>query len=431
MPTADTEKQSRAGALLQSGIIMSALGLLAQAIHFAFQIIISPQLGGSKGEFGLVLSTITFINLLSMPSAIAVQTVTYYVARFHYSGDDARLHGLLAGCRKFLFQITIAGSIIAILLIKPLSHYFHIPRTSLTLIALVCVLGGLWTAYASALCQGLGWFKRLALIGLLAAIFRLAVGWPATIFYRFAESAVLGSIAMLLPNLLLLLWRKEFPRRVKTSESPWNRELGFFLLISTAYVFGTFCFNQCDLLVANKFFSKEEIDAYGSAGVLARALLSVATPLLIVLYTHRSSRRQGDDAREQLKVLAIYALGLLVGAAGILALGKIGLMILGRDTPAADGMIVWLTLTMVFVGLVQALAMWALASRWSKVSLLYGGLGGIYWLVLLCFGNSPTALLHTMPVAAGAAFFILLFFWMRSMRRHHPEQMNLTRADSK
>jgi len=426
MPTADTEKHSRAGALLQSGIIMSAVGLLAQAIHYLFQVIISPQLGGSKGEFGLVLGTISFIQLLSLPSTIAVQAVTHYIARFHYSGDDARLNALLESCRKFIFQITIVGSIVAILLIKPLGDFFEIPRISLTAVALVCVLGGLWTSYASALCQGLGWFKRLALIGLLAAIFRLAIGWPATKFYPFAESAVLGSVAMLLPNLLLFLWRKEFPKRVKVSESPWNRELAFFLLISVANGFGTYCFTQSDSLVAIKF-SPTDRDAYGSAGLLARALLAVATPLLTVLYTHRSSRHHGDDAREQLKVLAVYALGLFAGAAGILALGKVGLMILHRDTPAADGMIRWLATTMFFVGLLQALATWALASRWSKVSLLYGGLGGIYWLALLVVGKNPTLLLRTMPVAAGVSFLILLFFWVRSMRRHHPEQMNLTR----
>lgn len=418
MLNADIKKKSRAGTLLQSGIILSGIGILAQAIHFGFQFIISPLLSGKEGEFGLVGTTIAFIGFLGLPSAIAVQAVTHYIARFHYSGDDARLHGLLSGCRKFLFQITIGGSIVAVMLVKPLGDYFHIPRTSLTLIALLCVLGGLWTSYAGALCQGLGWFKRLAFIGLLAAIFRVAVGWPATKFYPVAECAVLGSVAMLLPNLLLFFWRKEFPQRVKTSVSPWNRELAFFLLVSAANGLGTFCFTQSDQLVANKYFSGTQLDTYISAGLLARALLTAATPLLTVLFTDRSRRHHGDDAREQLKVLAIYALGLVVGAIGLFAFGKIGLIILHRNTPEAAGMIRWLSTTMVFVGLVQALAMWALASRWSKVSLLYGALGGCYWLILLGVGKTPALLLHMMPLVAGLAFLILLFFWRRAMLRH-------------
>jgi hypothetical protein len=59
--------------------------------------------------------------------------------------------------------------------------------------------------------------------------------------------------------------------------------------------------------------------------------------------------------------------------------------------------------------------MWALASRWLKIALLYGGLGLAYWLLLLCLGKSPADLLRLMPTAAGIAFGILFVFWMIAM----------------
>jgi len=74
---------------------------------------------------------------------------------------------------------------------------------------------------------------------------------------------------------------------------------------------------------------------------------------------------------------------------------------------------------MVFVGLLQSLAYWVLASRWAKISLLYGALGVTYSLGLLALGKSPTTLLHAMPVAAGAAFIVLFIAWFIAMRRHH------------
>ena len=74
--------------------------------------------------------------------------------------------------------------------------------------------------------------------------------------------------------------------------------------------------------------------------------------------------------------------------------------------------------TMVFVGLLQALAMWSLASRWMKISLFYGGLGLGYWLTLFFLGKSPAALLQTMPIAAGLAFGALFLVWLISMRSH-------------
>ncbi len=414
----DKPSDPRAGKLLQSGFIFTAISFLALLIHWLFQFIISPLLGGASGEYGLVLVTIAFINFLGLPLAIAAQAVTHYIARFHFSGDDARLHGLLAGCRKFLLHITIAGSVIAIVLIKPLGDFFNIPRTSLTLVALICVLGSLWGSYVTALCQGLGWFKRLALIGLLMAVLRVLFGWLTTRIWPVAECAVAALGVMLLANFVLFFWKKEFPRRTEIVVSPWTPEFGQFLIVSAAYVIGSNLFVQGDLLVANKYFTKNEIDAYGSAGVLARALATAVAPLLIVLFTHRSGQQHGDAWREQRNLLGLYAFGLISGAICLYYLRGFCLQLLHRNTPEAIGMIGPFALTMVFVGLVQSLAMWALASRRLKISLLYGGLGLAYWLVLLFLGKSPADLLRVMPVASGLSCGALFLFWFITMRSH-------------
>ncbi|HEV2694091.1 MAG TPA: hypothetical protein VG347_14440 [Verrucomicrobiae bacterium] len=421
-------KSSRSMNLLQSGIILSLVGFLTQGIHYGFQMIVRPQLGGKEGEFGLVTTTVVFIGFLGLPLTIATQAVTHYVARFHFSGDDARLHALLAGCRKFLLHITIAGSVGAIILVKPLGHYFNIPRTSLTLIALFCVLGGLWSSYVVAICQGLGWFKRLALIGLLAAILRVLFGLPVTHYWPVAEAAVLASAVMLLPNLILIFWKKEFPKPVASTESPWNREFVQFVIVSAACVIGSYCFGQADQLVANKFFAdnyKTSLDAYSSAGLLARALPTTAGPLLVVLFTHRSGRNHKEGLGEQLKLFGLYALALLIGACLLYLLRGFCLKLLSSNTAEAMGMVGHLAITMVLAGLIQALGTWALASRWLKVSLLYGVLGVAYWLTLLLVGSTPPDLLHIMPLALGAALVIMLVIWLNTMRRHHPPTPDL------
>jgi hypothetical protein len=419
------KSDSRAVNLLSSGIIFTAISFLTLLIHWLFQFIVSPQLGGNAGEYGLVLATVTFITFLGLPLAIATQAITHYIARFHFSGDDARLHGLLAGCRRFLFWVTVAGSVLAIVFIKLLGDFFNIPRTSLTLVSLGCVLAGLWGSYFTALCQGLGWFKRLALIGLLSAVLRVFFGGITTKIWPVAEYAVAASGVMLLANFVLLFWKKDFPRRTDVVVSPWTREFVQFLIVSAAYVIGSNLFIQGDLLVANKFFAKSEIDAYGSAGVLARALATAVGPLLIVLFTHRSSRPHGDALWEQLKLIGLYTAGLVGGAIGLVMLKTFALQLLHRNTPDAAGMIVQLSITMVFVGLLQALALWSLASRWMKISLLYGALGIAYWLALLFFGQSPADLLWVMPRAAAVAFVTVFLVWLIAMLTHkigEPEQ---------
>lgn len=356
--------------------------------------------------------------LLGLLPGVATFAVTHYIAHFNTSGDLARLQGLLLGCRRFLFRFTIAGSVLAIIVVKPLSDYFHYSQ-GMMLITLGTTLLGLWGALVTAMCQGLGWFKRLALIGFLTMLLRFAFGWVITLHWPMAETAVLATTFGLLANLMLLAWRQQLSLHGEPV-SPWNREFIYYFVVSAACVVGNFCFFQGDLLVAQRSFAGGERDAYTAAGVLARALPATIAPMLAVLFTSRSGHRGGNIVKEQLKLLGLSGLGLLIGAACLFFLRVLCLKALGRNTPEAAAMIGPFALTMVFVGLVQSLAYWSLASRWAKITLLYGILGIAYWLVLMVYGHDANRILQIMPVAVGIAFIVLLTGWLVLMRRHHP-----------
>jgi len=186
---------------------------------------------------------------------------------------------------------------------------------------------------------------------------------------------------------------------------------------------GGYCLTQGDLLVAQRNFSGRDLGLYTAAGLLGRALPIVVAPMLTVLFTSRSGHRTDSALREQLKLLGLYAAGLAAGAAGLLLLRNFWVrLIFGEYTPEAAAMVSRLAVTMAFVGLMQAVAMWALASRWLKVSLLYGASGLIYWLVLLAWGKSPPVMLQLMPVAAGVAFGLVFISWLVAMRSSHAAQ---------
>ena len=410
--------RSQTGGLLQSGIIFSAISFVTGLGNLAFQGVMGRHLSG-QGEYGTANSAISgFMPLLGLLPLIATFAVTHYIAHFNTSGDAARLQGLLLGCRKFLFRLTIAGSLLAVVIVKPLSDFFHYSQ-SLMLVTLCCSLLGLWASLATALCQGLAWFKRLALIGFLVMSLRFAFGWYVTLKWPSPETAVSASAFALPAYLVLLFWKKDLSLR-GTAVSPWNRELARYFVVSTACVSGGYFFTQGDLLVAKKFFTGAENDAYNCAERLAAALPMTVAPLLTVLFTSRSGERSGGVVTEQLKLLGLYVFGLLFGAGALFLLrGFCVRLILGRPSAEAEAMISQLAGTMVFVGLLQALALWALASRWSKISLLYGVLGLGYWLTLLALGRSPAALLQTMLVAAGVAFGLLFSVWLVTMQRHH------------
>ena len=401
--------------LWRSGIILSVAGLLAGLGNYVFQGLIGRQLG--KEEYGIVNTTIGFMGLLGLPLLIATTAVTHHIAHFKAQEDHLRLRGLLLGCRSFLFRLTIVGSIAAVVLVKPLSDFFNFPRSSLMLVALGCVIASLWGSLATALCQGMSWFKRLAFIGLAAVALRLMFGWIATKQHPVAEAAVMATGVAVLANLVLLWWRKELFGHGEAM-SPWDRDFVQFLVASVACVGGGYCFTQCELLVAQRYFKGEEIGLYSAAALLARALPMVVGPLLVVLFTSRSGHQKGNIVGEQFKLLGLYAAGLFCGGIALFLLRQFCVrLIFGKETPEAAAMVGALATTMVFVGLLQALAMWSLASRWLKVAVLYGVLGLGYWLTLLWFGKTPTELLKLMPVAAGVAFAVLLMVWAVTMKR--------------
>jgi O-antigen/teichoic acid export membrane protein len=397
--------------ILQSGVILSVLTFLANLGNMAFLAMTLRLLPDS--EWGWFNGVMSIVGFLGLPLTIATTALTHYIARFKTSGDTARLQGLLAGSQKFLLHLTIAGSLLVIIVIKPLSHFFNLPRAMLALAALICVLTTLWGSLATALCQGMAWFKRFAFIGLLAAALRLAFGWFAMKQWPFAEWAVLASAVMVLANLVLFFWKSELAHP-GTPVSPWNHDLLLFFIVSAACVGGTFLFNQGDVLVVTRNIPAA-LGVYSAAQKLAVALPLAVGPLLIVLFSHRSSQTARSAVREQFRLLALYTVTLLFGALCLYLLRDLCVRILGGK-PAATALVGRLALTMVFVGLNQSLGMWALASRWFRVSLLYGALGLGYWLTLLVFAHDVDTLLTIMPVAAALAFVILLPIWFLALK---------------
>ncbi len=411
-------EKTAARSLLQSGLIFSAISFITSLGHFGFQAIIGRYLD-SQGDYGGANSVITaFMPLLGLLPATATFAVTHYIAHYNTCGDHARLQGLLLGCRKFLLWFTIAGSVLALIVIHPLSQFFKY-SDSLMLVTLGCTLFGLWGAFATALCQGMGWFQRLALIGFLSMLLRVGLGWLMLQKWPGQEVVVLATGFAVLANLAVLFWRKELALKGEPV-SPWNREFVWFFMVSAAFVVGNYCFYQSDLLVAQRNFSGAEKDAYNAAGVLSRAVLMSVSPMLVVLFTSRSAQRAGQVVSGQLKLLGVTAFGLVAGAGGLILLGGFCLRLLHKYSPEANAMILPYAGSMVFIGLLQSLAYWVLASRWAKVSFLYGVLGLIYVPALFWFGKTPTQLLHTMFITTGIAFAIILIAWLVSLKRHHP-----------
>ena len=411
--------------ILRSGIIFTALSFVVGGGNFYFQRLMGTALRQS-GEYGAFRTTVVFVSLLGLPMLMASMAVIHHIAHFRGTDNEARLKGLLAGCRSFLLKFTIVACVLGLILIQPLSRYFEIPRASLTLAALISLLIALWSGYAAALAQGMGWFKRLALIGLAGVVVKLIFVLAITRRHPIAEVGVLAVALGALLNVSVFIWWRDL---FKPGEriSPWDREFFRYLAVAAAGVGAQWCFTQSDMLVAGKYFVESDRDAYGAAVTIAGALHLAVSPLLSVLFTARSSERTGKTLAGPVGLLLLYAAGLAAGAFVLFFARDLCVkFIFGQPSPASSAMIARLAVTMIFAGLIQALGMWALASHWLKMGLLYGALGAAYWGTLLTVARratppgahlDPITLLNLMPIAAAACFAVMFVAWVVMLRR--------------
>ncbi|HWD18691.1 MAG TPA: hypothetical protein VHB20_05385 [Verrucomicrobiae bacterium] len=404
--------------LWRSGIFWSIIAFAGGLGNLAFQTIIGHRMQGP--EFGRATTLLSSILFFGLPMQMASTAVIHYVAHFRSHNDDARLQGLLAGCQSFLFKVTIAGSVLAVTLANPFGRFFGYTGAEM-FAAILCVLVGLWSAFAIALCQGMSWFKRLALINFVAVLMRLLFGWLATGAYPKASVAVSATTFSLLANLALLYWWKDIFRRDAAKTSPWNREFFEFLIVAGGFVVGTFFFLSGDGLISQLYFSGTKLNEYSAAGVFARAIPATVGPLLNVFFTSRSGRKNDQSAKDQKILLGLYAVGLASGAAFLFVLRDPLLKLLGKYSIESSAMVPRYALALALAGLIQAIGTWSLASRWYKIALTYGGLGVAYWLFLLGAGTNPDKLLHAMVLGTAAALAILGGAWLMAVRQKTPE----------
>ena len=426
--------------LLRSGIIFTALSFISGFGNLFFQRISFSAL--KEAEYGELNQTSAFVGLLGLPLLMASTAIVHHIAHFRAANNEARLQGLLVGCRSFLLKFTIVACVLGIVLIQPLSRLFEIPRPSLTVAALVCLVIALWTGYASVLAQGMGWFKRLALISFAGVAVKIVLVWFLTRKHPVAESGVLAVAAGTMLNLAIFFWWRDL---FKPGEriSPWDRDFFHYLVVAAAGVGAQWCFTQSDMLVVGNYFSVADKGAYAGAVKTASGLHLAVSPLLIVLFTARSSERSSKGFSGPLSLLLLYAAGLAGGALVLFLIRDLAVQIISNHPfPEASAMIPPLALTMIFVGLIQALGMWMMASNWVKAVLLYGAIGVAYWATLLgvahrayraapiYWGPSldpvallqihgsipPATLLHIMPVIAGAGFVVMLIAWVVALR---------------
>ena len=397
-------RKTVAGIWLSDGMILTAANLLGAIANYLFQAVMRRHLSWS--EFGYLNATIGLIMFAGVPLTAASQTVTHHLALVGATGDTERMQRLQATSLKFLRHLTWVLFAISLVLLYPVADFLHF-RSSLAWVALLCIPVNLWSILGGAWCAGLSRFRLYAFLLIMAGVVRLAAGTIIVKFYPWAEAGIYATILSGIVLASVVALSPHHGTEARLRQSLFDRDLIIYGLAAFAVSFATFVFLQGDQVIAQRHFSGDELGRYSGAGLLGRAIVWASLPVLIVYFT----RRSGHDPAHKSPDHLLWAYLALVGIGAILLiLLKVPLLylLLGtHDDPELAAMTTQFALTMVPIGILQAMGYHYLASRRIPECLVFGGCGLVYLVLLAVYGRTSTLMLDWMAGAASASIVVL------------------------
>jgi len=404
--------------------------IIVAALNFTAQIIFRRDM--APGEFGTLNTALGMIGLMAVPALAMDQAFTHYLARNHAADRREFIDSLRASALLVTETFAWAWAAVSLLLVFLLLPLLSLPRFSLHLFTLLNVFIALGGLVSGTICRNTG---RLRLwIGLLiaAAAARVLLGAGLAAPEPWAES---GLAAFLLAGFITLgpAFRQpavESALRLKALRTVLDRDFLLVLGGTFSVALALFLFSSADRIVAQSWFGSatnnnfgyvdwSAFDAYQTAGLLGRALLWGTQPLLLVLFAQRARLDRTTPA--SLTFFWIYLGALFLGATLLILLRQpLSSLFCGRDFSATALLVPIFSLAMVPLGLLQALGVFALASRRYHECFVLGGCGVGYTLLLYLAGRQPQLMPAYMFGGGLVALMIVLFVGVVRWGRKQP-----------
>jgi hypothetical protein len=408
-----------------------ALWAVIALLNFAAQIIFRRELASTPGEFSSLNTVLGIVEMMLTPLLALKLAFASYPTLPHSPGQKEHAETLPAAVPRVTQTVALVWGGISIISLFVLFPLFNLPRFSLWLFTLLLVLIALGGRVSEALClDKTSWrlWRRLFVAATLArVILGAGLAWKEPAAEAALAAFLFAGFIMLIP----VLRQKEFElAAMREWRIMLNRDFLVYLGAAFSVVLALFLFSNADRIIAQSWFARSDnnnlgfidwsiCDDYQTAGLLGRALLWGAQPLLLVLLARRA--RVNRTTPESLKFFWIY-LGVLWGGAVLLAVLGYPLtwLFCGTDSPGTYRLIPAFALAMSLLGLLQGLGMFVLASRRYPECFVLGGSSIAYTLALYFTGRQPVLMLTYMFGAGLVALLLLLFVGIVRWGRKQP-----------
>jgi hypothetical protein len=403
-----------------------ALWMIVALLGFAAQIIFRREM--QPGEFGTLNTALGMAGLMTLPVLAVHHSFRNYLA----TGQESRINSLRS--TAFLATETFAWiwGVLCLLLVFLLLPLVNLPRFSLELFTLLNVLVVVGSTISGAGYERGNQLRFWALLLAAAALTRVIVGAGLTSQEPWAESGLAASFIAGLITLMPALKSREGNAAIRWAamRAAWNADFLLVLGATLSVLLGIYLFTNADRIVAQSWFGVVSnnnmglvnwplFDSYQTAGLLARSILWGTQPLLWILFAHRAPL---DRTRSgSLTFFWIYLGALLLATAAIGCLAQpLSRLFCGDGFQATARLVPSLAVTMIPLGLLQGLGIFALASRRYHECFVLGACGIGYTLLLYLAGRQPQLMPAYMFGGALISMMVVLFVGVARWGRRQP-----------
>ncbi len=400
----------RASFFRQSGWLMIANvagGVLMYAVHLLNQKL--PR--GDYGSFVTFLAVVMLLPTIPLQMVLAQQT-----AKALANHAEHELSGVIRLIGGLTTLVWLVGAILVLILQQQVLDFWHMTDPVGLWVTLPVVLLSLWLPLVWGVLQGQQNFLWLGWSMLSNGIGRLAIATLAVV--AFAGGAA-GMMAGVLLGLVLAVaigaWHTRSLWLAKPLPFDWRSVLGQILPLAFAFLGFQILFTA-DTICVKHYFPKTEVDFYGSAGTMSRALTWLVMPLASVMFPRIAhSAAKGQKTNLMSLVLIGTAVLSIVGAVAVSILGPFIIRHIYDESyvPVASSILPWYATAMVPLSLANVLLNDLLARPASKLPLAIAVLlaAGAYIYGLTQYHETLTEVLQVMTAFNTVLLLVSVGFW--------------------
>jgi O-antigen/teichoic acid export membrane protein len=408
-----TEAHHRATFFRQSGWLMIANiagGALMWSVHLLNKFI--P--GGEYGHFVALLTVAMLLPTIPLQMILAQQTAKALAVH-----RERELSGIIRMFLLLTALVWLIGSVVVLVLQRTILEHWQMNSPLGLWVTLVVALGSLWMPIFAGVLQGQQNFLWLGWTMMSTAIGRVTIAAFAVLALRTGATGMMAGVLVgVLAAIVIGAWQSRSLWLARPLPFDWRSLLSQVGPLMLAF-FGFQILFTADSLFVQTYFSKTQMDCYGSAGTLSRALIWLVLPLATVMFPRMvHSAAKSEKSNLIGLVLLVTAILAVVGALGVSLLGPWVVRLAYDEDYAAIAcpLLPWYSSAMIPFALSNVLLNDLLARPASKLvlALCVFGLALAYLVAVTRFHTHLVNVLQTMGVCSLALLAICGWFTWRS-----------------